>query len=221
MSGPPPVRHLPPVVSATGEPPADIGTGHPMREVTEAVAADPTRWDRDLSARVRDLFDGIAAEWDRRDSMAELGPAIDDAVDRGGPLPPPVLEVGAGTGAATRALARRLGDVVAGDLAAEMLARLDPALAPRVRLDASRLPVADGAVGTLVCPNMLLFPDEVRRVLAPGGALLWVNGLGDRTPIHLPAGAVAVALGDGFEVTASRTGWATWAVARRLPADAP
>jgi hypothetical protein len=97
-----------------------------------------------------------------------------------------------------------------------MLARLDPAHATRVRLDASRLPVRDASVGVVVCANMLLFPDEVRRVLAPGGALVWVNGLGERTPIHLPAEAVAEALGDGFDVTASRSGWATWAVARRV-----
>jgi SAM-dependent methyltransferase len=211
-----PVRHLPPVRPATGEPPRDIGTGHPMREVTETVAADPRRWDRAMAERVRDLFDGIAPEWDHRDSMAELGPVLEDAIDRGGEPLGPVLELGAGTGAATRVLARRLGDVVAGDLSGEMLARLDPAHATRVRLDASRLPVRDASVGVVVCANMLLFPDEVRRVLAPGGALVWVNGLGERTPIHLPAEAVAEALGDGFDVTASRSGWATWAVARRV-----
>ena len=69
--------------------------------------------------------------------------------------------------------------------------------------------VQDRSIGTLVCVNMLLFAGEVRRVLAPGGALVWVNSIGERTPIHLSADAVAAALGDGVTVTASRCGWGT------------
>jgi hypothetical protein len=96
-----------------------------------------------------------------------------------------------------------------------MLERLSPELADRVQLDASALPLADHNVGTLVCVNMLLFADEAARVLAPGGALVWVNAIGERTPIHLTAAAVLDALGDGFDLTTSRSGWGTWAVARR------
>ena len=62
---------------------------------------------------------------------------------------------------------------------------------------------------------MMLFPDEVRRVLRNAGSVVWVNSIGERTPIHLSAAAVAEALGDGFEVSASRAGWGTWAVATR------
>ena len=142
-----------------------------------------------------------------------------DALDRGPAalgttLSGPVLELGAGTGAGTAVLAERVEHVVAGDLAAGMLQRLPASLASRVRLDASILPVASGSVGAVVCVNMLLFADEVRRVLTDGGLLVWVNAIGERTPIHLPADAVAAALGGDVEVVASRCGWGTWAVAR-------
>jgi SAM-dependent methyltransferase len=212
-----PVRELAPVVPAAGEPPEDIGTGHPMRQVTEQVAADPSVWTPELAARVGSFFDEKAGEWAaQRSDRSEV---LLDALERGLPgLGSPVVELGAGTGAGTRVLADHVdggGRVVAGDLAAGMLEHLPAELAERVRLDASALPFADRSVATLVCVNMLLFSDEVRRVLAPGGALVWVNSIGERTPIHLGADAVAAALGDGFEVTASRCGWGTWAVARR------
>jgi ubiquinone/menaquinone biosynthesis C-methylase UbiE len=126
-----------------------------------------------------------------------------------------VLELGAGAGAGTSELVARFGSVVALDLAAGMLDRLQVPGAARVRADASRLPTTHRSVGTLVCVNMLLFADEVRRVLGPDGALVWVNTIGGRTPIHLSAEAVADALGDGFAVTASAASWGTWAVARR------
>jgi SAM-dependent methyltransferase len=211
------VRHLRPVVPPTGAPPEDIGSGHAMREVTERVAADPGWWDSDRAAQVAAAFDELAAGWDQRVHAGELAEALGDALDRGGALRSPVVELGAGTGGATRLLAERFPDVVAGDLSSEMLARLDPRSARRVRLDASRLPLRSRSVGTLVCVNMLLFADEVRRALAPSGSLVWVNSIGPRTPIHLPAAAVAAALGPGFDVVASEAGWGTWAVAHRRP----
>lgn len=217
MSGSARLRELPAVVPARGEPPEDIGTGHPMREVTERVAADASAWTPELAARVGAFFDERAADWaSQRSDRAEV---LEDALQRCLPvLPGPVVELGAGTGAGTRVLVDHLapGDrVLAGDLAGGMLDRLPPELAERVQLDASALPVRDGSVGTVVCVNMLLFAAEVRRVLAPGGWLVWVNAIGERTPIHLPADAVAAALGDGFEVVASRCNWGTWALAQR------
>ncbi len=245
------VLHLPPVVPEAGEAPEDIGTGHPMREVTERVAADPTAWNADLAALVGAFFDERAPDWaatrsDRSEVLAEAldrgapgapgrpgpeGPvALEGSAALGGsvapegsagpladgpPLAGPAVELGAGTGAGTRVLAERFDHVIAGDLAGEMLARLPATLASRVRLDAARLPWPDRSVGVVVCVNMLLFADEVDRVLADRGALVWVNSIGERTPIHLSAEAVADAMGDGYDVVASRSGWGTWAVARR------
>jgi SAM-dependent methyltransferase len=209
------VEHLPPVVPEVGEAPEDIGTGHPMREVTERVAADPSAWNAELAALVGSFFDERAPDW----AATRSGPSevLADALDRGLPsgLEGPAVELGAGTGAGTRVLAERVDHVVAGDLAGEMLARLPAALASRVRLDASRLPFPDRSIGVVVCVNMLLFAGEVDRVLEDRGALVWVSSIGERTPIYLAPEAVADALGDGYDVVASRCGWGTWAVARR------
>jgi hypothetical protein len=65
--------------------------------------------------------------------------------------------------------------------------------------------------------NMLLFPREVARALAPDGVLVWVNTSGAETPIFLPADDVVTALGDGWQGTASQAGTGTSCVARRRP----
>jgi SAM-dependent methyltransferase len=210
----PRVRQLPVVVPAVGEPPEDIGSGHAMRAVTEEVARDRTTWSAELAADVGRRFEESSATWHLRHAEDRIAPLL-DALDRGGDLRGPVVELGAGTGAGTELLVERLGAVLAVDLAAGMLHRLSVADASRVQADAAALPLPDGSVGTLVCLNMFLFADEVDRVLAAGGALVWVNSIGERTPIHLSSAAVADALGEGFRVVASRAAWGTWAVARR------
>jgi len=202
------------VVPAEGAAPEDIGTASPLRPITEEVAADPASWTPDRAALVGSLFEQLSGSWHLHHDPDRLAPLV-DALDRAGPFHGPVLELGAGAGAGTRELAARYGSVVALDLAAGMLGRLRVPGAVRLRADASRLPVADRSVGTLVCVTMLLFPDEVRRVLDPSGALVWVNTIGACTPIHLPAEAVAASLGESFRVTASSASWGTWAVARR------
>ena len=202
-----------------GEAPRDIGTGSLLRTVTEQVARDPSAWTPEVARQVGGHFEALSAEWHLHHDPDRIAP-LADALDRGGPDGGPVaggdvVELGAGSGAGTRLLAERFGRVVAVDLSAGMLARLQVPGAARLLADASRLPLAAGSVGTLVCVNMLLFPQEVDRVLGRAGSLVWVNTIGDCTPIHLPADAVAAALGPGFEVVASRASWGTWAVARR------
>ncbi|MHB1138583.1 MAG: class I SAM-dependent methyltransferase [Microthrixaceae bacterium] len=211
----PTVHHLPPVVLPTDEEPADIGTGHVMRAITERVAADAKNWTPAVAAQVADFFGELAPEW-QAETSARSQIALADLLDRvGAELTTPVLELGAGTGSGTVALAAHFGHVVAGDLTAGMIQRLPAELAARVQLDASALPVRSGSVATLVCVNMFLFAEEVRRVLLPRGALVWVNSIGERTPIHLSAEQVAASMGPEFAVTASRAGWCTWAIARR------
>lgn len=216
------VERLPIVVPPpSGEEPDDIGAGHPLREITERVAADQQAWTPDLAALVASFFDEVAPSWSRRDGHTEVLEALQDAMQRGGAMAMPVVELGAGTGAGTRLLADRFDHVVAGDLSSGMLERLPAELAARVRLDSSALPFPDGSIGTLVCVNMLLFPDEVDRVLRTDGALVWVNSIGERTPIHLSVDTLATVLGDGYELTASRAGWGTWVVARVRGRGAP
>ena len=62
---------------------------------------------------------------------------------------------------------------------------------------------------------MLLFPDEVDRVLAPDGPLIWVNTLAEETPIHLMPEEVVAALPGAWRAVAGRAGTGLWCVARR------
>ena len=63
---------------------------------------------------------------------------------------------------------------------------------------------------------MLLFPQEIDRVLRPGGTVLWVNTLGDQTPIHLPAADVLLALPGQWAGTTAHAGTGFWVTARRV-----
>ena len=111
------------------------------------------------------------------EAMAERVAALD---------PRRVLETAAGTGIVTERLGARLprAEIVATDLNQAMLdlaaARISD---PRIRFrqaDAQSLPFDDDAFDAVVCQfGAMFFPDrvaayrEARRVLAPGGALLF------------------------------------------------
>jgi SAM-dependent methyltransferase len=205
------VRHLPPVraVDALDANHQD----HPMRLVTNDMAAGAS-FDAAHADAVQALFDSMAEGWHAHDVPDRLVP-LEDALERCD-LPEGVLvELGAGTGIGTRVIARFRPVHAAVDLSAGMLAQAPAGVAPWTRADASRLPLADRSVDVLVLLNMLLFPAEVDRVLAPAGALVWVNTVGEATPIHLPAEAVVDALPGQWHADASRAGAGTWCVARR------
>lgn len=189
-----------------------FGSVSPMREVTETVAFDAA-WDFSRREKVRELFDGMAAEWSSR-STPEREASILDALDRGGLAGDMVIELGSGTGLGTGHLIERFADVVALDLSMAMLHH-QPDLAPKVQADASVLPFRDDAADLLVLVNMLLFPAEVDRVLRPGGGLLWINTLGHETPIHLSPEAVVDALPGSWTATAGRAGSGLWAAVQR------
>ena len=189
-----------------------FGSVSPMREVTETVAFDAA-WDFSRREKVRELFDGMAAEWSSR-STPEREASILDALDRGGLAGDMVIELGSGTGLGAEHLIERFDDVVALDLSMAMLHH-QPDLAPKVQADASVLPFRDDAADLLVLVNMLLFPAEVDRVLRPGGGLLWINTLGHETPIHLSPEAVVDALPGSWTATAGRAGSGLWAAVQR------
>lgn len=209
------IRYLERVVPAAPGRPEIGGPDHPMRKVTRQVAFDPGGWTAERAAKVTALFDGLAAEWSPTADESRLVP-LADAVARGGPLPAGRwLEVGSGNGRMSGWLARRCRLLVATDIAGAMLAAAPAQPAPRVRADAARLPFPDGAIDVAVLVNALLFPAELARVTAAGGAIVWVNTNGDATPIYLPAEDVNAAMGEAWDAVAAEAGWGTWAVLRR------
>jgi SAM-dependent methyltransferase len=190
------------------------GPDHPMRTLTrDAAGGEP--WTRDHAARVQRVFDGLAAGWTERHVDPVKAAPVEDALYRGGvPLDGAWLEVGSGTGAGARILHGRVASLVCTDLAAEML-RHAPDLSPKVRSDAALLPFRNDSFDAVLLINMLLFPDEVDRVLRPDGIVLWVNSLGDQTPIHLPPADVLTALPGRWSGTTARAGTGFWLAARR------
>lgn len=216
------IELLPRVVPCAPDRPELAGPDHPMRKVTRQVAFEPGGWTPERAAKVAQLFDALAPEWHQRESRERREP-LQDALARGGLEvgaaagggPRFCLEIGSGTGSSMSDLARHFERVVALDLAREMLRRapLQPGL--RVNADAARVPFADASASCVVLVNALLFPVEMARVLAPGGSLLWINSLGDRTPIHLPAEDVEKALPGDWNGVAAEAGWGTWCTLRR------
>jgi ubiquinone/menaquinone biosynthesis C-methylase UbiE len=163
------------------------------RLTTNAVVRRPALW-RLFRPLTRRQFDAIAPRWEAMrlpDTLAPLETAL-AAVD---PPPTRALDLGTGTGAGARAVAQRFpeADVLGADLSEGMLAEarrsLPEELAGRVRFeiaDASRLPYEDSSFDLVTLANMIPFFDELERVLAPGGALVFAFSGGAGTPIYVP-----------------------------------
>ncbi len=211
------IRFLSRVVPCAPDRPEFAGPDHPMRKVVQQVAFEPGGWTPERAAKIAGLFDALAPEWHKRNSGERREPLL-DALSRaeietaGSGV---CLEIGSGTGSSTPDLAERFNVVIALDLSREMLRRAPAQPGLRLNADAATLPIADGAACCVVLVNALLFPREMARVLAPGGSLLWVNSLGDRTPIHLPAEDVEKALPGNWNGLAADAGWGTWCALRR------
>jgi len=185
-----------------------------MRKVTRQVAFDPGGWTGERRGKVETLFDELAPEWHTREHPYRTQPLL-DAFERGEVGGRVCLELGSGTGIATPWLAERFSLVLAVELSAGMLELAPAGVGTRMRADGSRLPLRDGSIDAAVLVNMFLFPDEMARVIAPDGALVWVNTSGADTPIHLPADEVDAAMPGEWSGVASEAGWGTWAVLRR------
>jgi SAM-dependent methyltransferase len=214
----PSIDFLETVVPSPPDRPEVGGPDHPMRKVTRQVAFEPGGWTKERAEKVAQLFDGMAAQWGERTNH-ERQDVLRDALDRGGLGPARLcIEIGSGTGSSTPDLAARYATVVALDLSREMLRHAPAAPGHRVQADASRLPLPDGCADAVVLVNALLFPQETARVLAPGGVVVWVNSLGDRTPIHLPPEDVAKALPGRWRGVAADASWGIWCTLRRADA---
>jgi SAM-dependent methyltransferase len=159
---------------------------------TNAVLRSPRLW-RLFRPLVRKQFDAIAGTWDTLRDPTHLAPyeAALGAVD---PAPYHALDLGTGTGQGAFAIARRFPQtqVVGVDLAEGMVAEarrnMPGELAERIRFesgDASALPFADGSFELVAHANMIPFFDELTRVLAPGGQVVFAFSLGPGTPIYV------------------------------------
>ncbi|MBO2449456.1 class I SAM-dependent methyltransferase [Actinomadura barringtoniae] len=178
----------------------DLAAGHP--------------WTPEAAKFFTDVFDELAATWDTGQATGRDEP-LRDALTRGGPLPTgPCLEIGSGTGAHTRLLTTAFPAVISLDLSEQMLRQATGRSPARIRADAAALPIADASITAVVAVDMLLFPSEIARVLAPDGVLLWINQLGPDGPLYLPATTVAAALPGHWQATESEAGWGTWAALR-------
>ena len=209
------IETLPRIIESAPDRPELAGPDHPIRQVTRQIAFEPGAWTPERAAKVTELFDGLAPEWHTRNTADRLD-ALKDALARGRvPRGGVCLEIGSGTGAATALLADRFASVVALDLSVEMLSRAPAGPGHRVQADAAALPVGEGAADVVVLVNAFLFPEEIERVLARTGVVVWVSSLGDRTPIYLPAEDVAAALPGTWGGCASEAGWGTWCVLAR------
>ncbi|MFC9636621.1 methyltransferase domain-containing protein [Streptomyces mirabilis] len=97
--------------------------------------------------------------------------------------------------------------VISVDLSMRMLQQANGRSSWRVRAGASRLPLTDASGAVIAAIDMLLFPAETARVLAPGGVLLWINQFGCYGPLHLPAATVVEALPGTWQATEAEAGW--------------
>jgi ubiquinone/menaquinone biosynthesis C-methylase UbiE len=163
------------------------------RFVTNAVVRYPRTW-RLLRRPFHARWQQLAPQWDRMRSADHLAP-LESALDSVKPSPRRALDIGTGTGDAAVAIARRFpkAEVIGVDLAENMVAearRKTPLdLASRVRFeagDAERLPFEDESLDLVTLANAIPFFDELSRLVAPGGSVVFGASLGPATPIYVP-----------------------------------
>ena len=163
------------------------------RVATNVSVAQPRLWGG-FRWLMRRQFDRLAPEWQAR-RRPEAFAALERALSAIEAPPGRVLDLGTGTGSAAFIVANRFPDaeVVGVDIAEGMLdearSNTPPELADRVRFEAadgSELPFADGTFDLAVLANMIPFFEELARVVAPGGRVLFSFSAGPETPIWVP-----------------------------------
>jgi ubiquinone/menaquinone biosynthesis C-methylase UbiE len=163
------------------------------RIATQVVVRRPMLW-RLFRRPLTRQFDRLATVWDGIRSPGHLA-SFEAALELVPEPPRRALDLGTGTGDGALAIARRWPstEVVGVDIAEAMVERArektPPELDARVRFeraDAAALPYPDGAFDLVALANMIPFFDELARVVAPGGRVLFAYSLGPETPIYVP-----------------------------------
>jgi SAM-dependent methyltransferase len=158
------------------------------RIVTDLVVVHPSLW-RFLRAPLRSQFDRLAPRWDAMrlpDSFAPVEAALERL-----PSPRRVLDLGTGTGSVARIVASRFpeSDVVGVDISERMIdearKRTDSQHVRYEVADAERLPYEDGSFDLVTLGNMIPFFDELARIVASHGNLLFAFSGGAETPIYV------------------------------------
>jgi ubiquinone/menaquinone biosynthesis C-methylase UbiE len=164
------------------------------RMATNAAVRTPRLWAA-FRPLVRGLFDAEAPRWDSL-RLADTFLPYETALASVEPGPTRALDLGTGTGYGAFVLARRFpeAEVVGADLSDKMLEQArrnaPDELRDRVafeRADASKLPYGDEEFDLVAHANMIPFFDEVARVVAPGGQVLFAYSSGAQTPIYVPS----------------------------------
>lgn len=172
------------------------------RLATNAVVRRPALW-RVFRGPLRRQFDQLAPRWDAIRMEDHLA-AFELALDQVDPPPSRALDLGTGTGDGAFAIARRLPDapVIGLDISEAMVAearrKTPQELARRVRFevgDASALPFEDGVFELVALANMIPFFDELARVVAPGGFVVFGFSGGSETPIYVAPERLRAELG--------------------------
>jgi ubiquinone/menaquinone biosynthesis C-methylase UbiE len=177
----------------------DIGRRY-ARFVTNQIVKRPRLWGI-FRGPMRAMFDQIAPVWDRDRDPAAFA-SLEAALERVKP-PTRALDLGTGTGTAAFIVAGSFPDaeVVGADLAPAMLAearRKAPDLEGRVRFDeadAESLPYPDEWFDLVTLANMIPFFDELDRVVAPGGWVVFSWSSGPETPIYVAPDVLTRELG--------------------------
>jgi SAM-dependent methyltransferase len=162
------------------------------RIATNQVVRRPRLW-KLFRGPMRGMFDKIAPVWDEGRSPDAFAP-VEAALERVS-TPRRALDLGTGTGTVAFKVAERFpkAEIVGADLSPGMLVearrKTPPELADRVRFDeadAEGLPYADEWFDLVTLANMIPFFDELDRVVAPGGWVVFGWSVGSQTPIYVP-----------------------------------